>query len=96
MKAEFQLELTKLSDCMAEEVARATAQMAQELSLESIEVNAEKPTSFIESEIALAPGCTKPFECLLVQELGQGLFKDGGTILSGLIQKNLSIKDTHR
>jgi molecular chaperone GrpE (heat shock protein) len=32
MKAEFQLEFTKLSDRMAEEVARATAQMAQELS----------------------------------------------------------------
>ncbi|EXM15014.1 hypothetical protein FOTG_16631 [Fusarium oxysporum f. sp. vasinfectum 25433] len=32
MRAEFQLEFTKLSDCMAEEVARATAQMAQELS----------------------------------------------------------------
>ncbi|EWZ79059.1 hypothetical protein FOWG_16777 [Fusarium oxysporum f. sp. lycopersici MN25] len=32
MKAEFQLQFTKLSDCMAEEVARATAQMAQELS----------------------------------------------------------------
>ncbi|KAJ4176386.1 hypothetical protein NW767_015473 [Fusarium falciforme] len=32
MKAEFQLEFTKLSDRMAEEVARTTAQMAQELS----------------------------------------------------------------
>ncbi|PCD25789.1 hypothetical protein AU210_012225 [Fusarium oxysporum f. sp. radicis-cucumerinum] len=32
MKVEFQLEFTKLSDRMAEEVARATAQMAQELS----------------------------------------------------------------
>ncbi|EXA29691.1 hypothetical protein FOVG_18835 [Fusarium oxysporum f. sp. pisi HDV247] len=32
MKAEFQLEFTKLRDHMAEEVARATAQMAQELS----------------------------------------------------------------
>ncbi|RYC76698.1 hypothetical protein BFJ63_vAg20425 [Fusarium oxysporum f. sp. narcissi] len=32
MKAEFQLEFTKLSDRMAQEVARATAQMAQELS----------------------------------------------------------------
>ncbi|RKK77247.1 hypothetical protein BFJ71_g16782 [Fusarium oxysporum] len=32
MKAEFQLEFTKLRDRMAEEVARATAQMAQELS----------------------------------------------------------------
>ncbi|EXK76700.1 hypothetical protein FOQG_18569 [Fusarium oxysporum f. sp. raphani 54005] len=32
MKAEFQLEFTKLTDRMAEEVARATAQMAQELS----------------------------------------------------------------
>ncbi|KAK2922416.1 hypothetical protein FoTM2_017772 [Fusarium oxysporum f. sp. vasinfectum] len=32
MKAEFRLEFTKLSDRMAEEVARATAQMAQELS----------------------------------------------------------------
>ncbi|KAF4340375.1 hypothetical protein FBEOM_5705, partial [Fusarium beomiforme] len=32
MKTEFQLEFTKLSDRMAEEVARATAQMAQELS----------------------------------------------------------------
>ncbi|PCD20198.1 hypothetical protein AU210_016227 [Fusarium oxysporum f. sp. radicis-cucumerinum] len=32
MKTEFQLELTKLSDRMADEVARATAQVAQELS----------------------------------------------------------------
>ncbi|EXM12673.1 hypothetical protein RAB80_014012 [Fusarium oxysporum f. sp. vasinfectum] len=32
MKAKFQLEFTKLSDRIAEEVARATAQMAQELS----------------------------------------------------------------
>jgi len=32
MKAEFQLEFTKLSDRMAEEVTRTTAQMAQELS----------------------------------------------------------------
>ncbi|KAM5527583.1 hypothetical protein FOXYSP1_19945 [Fusarium oxysporum f. sp. phaseoli] len=32
MKTEFQLELTKLSDRMAEEVARATAEVAQELS----------------------------------------------------------------
>ncbi|KAH7208473.1 uncharacterized protein BKA55DRAFT_494152, partial [Fusarium redolens] len=32
MKAEFQLEFTKLSDRIAEEVARAMAQMAQELS----------------------------------------------------------------
>jgi ABC-type transporter Mla subunit MlaD len=32
MKTEFQLEFTKLSDRMAEEVARATAQVAQELS----------------------------------------------------------------
>jgi ABC-type transporter Mla subunit MlaD len=32
MKAEFQREFTKLRDRMAEEVARATAQMAQELS----------------------------------------------------------------
>ncbi|KAI7759592.1 hypothetical protein LZL87_013993 [Fusarium oxysporum] len=32
MKTKFQLEFTKLSDRMAEEVARATAQMAQELS----------------------------------------------------------------
>ncbi|KAJ3464892.1 hypothetical protein MRS44_009678 [Fusarium solani] len=32
MKAEFQLEFTKLGDRMAEEVARTTAQMAQELS----------------------------------------------------------------
>ncbi|KAH7304401.1 hypothetical protein B0I35DRAFT_414457 [Stachybotrys elegans] len=32
MRAEFQLEFTKLSDRMAEEVTRATAQMAQELS----------------------------------------------------------------
>ncbi|KAL9561342.1 hypothetical protein ACKAV7_014697 [Fusarium commune] len=31
MKAEFQLEFTKLSDRIAEEVARATTQMAQEL-----------------------------------------------------------------
>ncbi|KAM5353025.1 hypothetical protein ACJZ2D_017102 [Fusarium nematophilum] len=32
MKAELQLEFTKLSDRMAEEVTKATAQMAQELS----------------------------------------------------------------
>ncbi|KAH7118335.1 hypothetical protein EDB81DRAFT_727818, partial [Dactylonectria macrodidyma] len=32
MKAEFQLEFTKLHDRMAKEVARTTAQMAQELS----------------------------------------------------------------
>ncbi|KAJ4233508.1 hypothetical protein NW757_013721 [Fusarium falciforme] len=32
MKAEFQLEFTKLSDRMAEEVTRSMAQMAQELS----------------------------------------------------------------
>ncbi|KAI8649761.1 hypothetical protein NCS55_01439000 [Fusarium keratoplasticum] len=32
MKAEFQLEFTKLSDRMTEEVARTTARMAQELS----------------------------------------------------------------